>query len=72
MKSRGSPGTSGVLQWLILGPIHFIMFRDDLDHRTERTFSKFVDDKKLRGMVGEQHAYADIERNGSNLKTHNC
>lgn len=49
MKSRRSPGTNGVLQWLILGPTQLIIFPDDLDHRTERTFSKFVDDTKLRG-----------------------
>lgn len=52
-----------------LGPVLLNIFINDLDHRAECTFSKFVDDTKVRGMDGSPESCAAIQRDPGRLES---
>lgn len=61
IKSSWRPGSSAVCQGLILGPVLFSIFINDLDKGREYTKSKFTDYTELGGVADIPDGCATIQ-----------
>eukprot|EP00061_Rhincodon_typus_P019014 g48444.t1 len=56
------PVTSRLPQGLVLGPLFFVIYENNLDVNITGTFSKFADDTTIGGVVDSQEGYLRVEQ----------
>eukprot|EP00061_Rhincodon_typus_P014449 g41472.t1 len=55
--------TSGVPQELLLGPLLFVIFINNLDVNVQGMISMFVDDTKIGSIMDSEEGYQKLQQN---------